>query len=265
MINTDFHMHCNFSDDSSASMEDMVNEAVKRGFTQIAFTDHIDFYPLGLLCANGYGKYLEEFGRVKAKYAGRIALVLGVEVGLDPKFADDINAYIARYPFEFIIGSSHTTEMKDHYNEEFFLGIDKKTAHTLYFQEVLENIKTFDCFDCYGHMDYISRYGPYQDKSLNYHEYQEIIDEILSGLITRGKGIEVNTSGFRYGNNAPYPSLEVLKAYKRLGGEIVTVGSDAHSPVHLGWRFDYARDMLLEAGFEYYTVFNNRKPEFIRI
>ena len=266
MINTDFHVHCDFSNDSSASMESMVNEAVRRGFKKIAFTDHLDFYPLGeFLCDNGYDEYLLEFNKLKTKYADNIELVFGVEVGLDPKFENEINEYIAKYPFEFIIGSSHTTGMKDHYLEEFFRGKDKKTAHTLYFREVLENIRVFDCFNCYGHLDYISRYGPYQDKSLMYDDYQEIIDKILRELIIRGKGVEINTSGFRYGIDSSYPSLEILKVYKRLGGEIITVGSDAHVPEHLGWEFKKVRDILLAAGFEHYTVFSDRQPEFVRI
>ena len=266
MINTDFHVHCNFSGDASASMESMVAAAVEKGFKQIAFTDHIDFSPTGeKLYYIDYDEYLIEFNRIKDKYAGKIELVFGIEMGLEPQIAHVINDFISKYPFEFVIGSSHSTEMKEHFSEDFFQGKDKKTAHAMYFEEVYKNVTTINCFDCYGHLDYISRYGPYEDKSLNYWDHDEIIDEILMELISDGKGIEINTSALRYGLDSPYPCFDILKAYKDFGGEIITIGSDAHEPKNLGWQFDKARDVLLNAGFEYYTVFKNRKPKFIRI
>jgi len=266
MINTDFHMHCNFSGDSDASMESMIKQAISLGFVQIALTDHIDFSPTGeKLYWIEYDEYLIEFNRLKEKYADQIKLVFGIEMGLEPQIKHIVDDFLKKYPFEFIIGSSHATEMKEHFSQDFFVGKTKKEAHNAYFLEILENVKLYDSFDCYGHLDYIARYGPYADKSLNYADYKEIIDEILKTLIQKGKGIEINTSALRYECLAPYPSVEILKSYKNLGGEIVTVGSDAHRPNHIGYGFDKAQHLLASAGFKWYTVFNKRKPINIMI
>ncbi|MFR8354035.1 MAG: hypothetical protein ACLVB1_16575 [Blautia obeum] len=47
--------------------------------------------------------------------------------------------------------------------------------------------------DAYGHIDYIVRYGPNQNKYYTYERYQDILDEILRTVIARGRGIELNT------------------------------------------------------------------------
>ena len=86
---------------------------------------------------------------------------------------------------------------------------------------------------------------------------------ILVELIRRGKGLECNTGGLKYGLRHPNPTEEVLVRYRDLGGEILTVGSDAHKPEHLGYDFDYCRELLKRCGFKYYTVFHQRKPVFL--
>jgi histidinol-phosphatase (PHP family) len=82
-------------------------------------------------------------------------------------------------------------------------------------------------------------------------------------LIEHGKGLECNTGGLRYGLSQPNPSRRILKRYRELGGEIITIGSDAHTPDYLGYGFQECRRFLLRCGFRYYTVFHGRKPEFI--
>lgn len=80
-----------------------------------------------------------------------------------------------------------------------------------------------------------------------------------------GKGIEVNTAGFKYGLGHPNPTEDILSRYHELGGEILTVGADAHKPEHVAYDFDRIPSILKAAGFKYYTVFKNRQPEFVRI
>ena len=91
------------------------------------------------------------------------------------------------------------------------------------------------------------------------------MDEILKTLVSMGKGIELNTAGLKYGLGWAHPHPEVLKRYRELGGEIITVGADAHAPEHVGFAFEKVPQILKDAGFIYYTVFRKRKPEFIKI
>lgn len=134
-----------------------------------------------------------------------------------------------------------------------------------YFESILENIAAFDGFDVYGHIDYVVRYGPNKNANYSYQKYADIIDEILKALIIKGKGIEINTGGFKYGLGHPNPAEDIIKRYHELGGEIITIGADAHQPEHVAFDFEKVPSILKEAGFTHYTVFKNRKPEFIPI
>ena len=128
-------------------------------------------------------------------------------------------------PFDFVIGSTHVINGLDVSDSRFFEGKTKKEAYTEYFENVLENAKLHDCYNVYGHLDYINRYSHYEDNSLEYEDYSDIIDEILKVLVSKGKGLDINTSGYRYGLGRTNPQLDIVKRFKELGGEIVTVGS----------------------------------------
>ena len=93
----------------------------------------------------------------------------------------------------------------------------------------------------------------------------DILDECLRTLIFKGKGIELNTAGFKYGLGHPNPHETILRRYKELGGEILTVGSDAHKPEHLAWNFPQIPELLKNCGFSYITVFDQRKPSFLAL
>lgn len=120
-------------------------------------------------------------------------------------------------------------------------------------------------FDVLGHMDYVVRYGKEKEKSYFLQDYAEITDEILRSLIMQGKGIELNTAGFKYGLGFAHPHISILKRYKELGGEVITVGSDAHQPENIAYDFDRAKEVLKDSGFKYYTEFKGRKPIFIQV
>jgi len=71
--------------------------------------------------------------------------------------------------------------------------------------------KPFDNFDILGHIDLIRRYGCYDDKTLKLDDFKDRVDAILKALVEKGKGLEVNTSGFRYNLDSPMPDYEIIK------------------------------------------------------
>lgn len=263
MFKTDYHMHTNYSVDSDADMEDMILSSISKGLNEIAVTDHVDFNEN--YAPPHYDDFKRKFFEMKDKYSHKINLVFGVEVGLDNYVSDTINKFINSYDFDFIIGSSHTVCQKDLYFDDFFGTMDKKTSYSLYFSEMLKNILVTDKFCVYGHIDFISRYGIYEDNTLNYSDFSDEIDAVLKALIERGKGIEINTSGYRYNINQTYPHMNILKRYKELGGEIITLGSDAHKPEDIANHFDVSYEMLDNAGFKYITRYKDLKPVFTPI
>ena len=268
MYNYDYHLHTEFSIDSSESMENMIEKAIELGLDEIAVTDHEDYtapfmpYPHN----ESYEAYYSRFLQLKEKYSSKILLTLGVEIGLGTDLKETIAEFVKKMPFDFIIGSIHGVDSDDDlYQQTFFSGKSKDEAYLRYYQHLLNCIKTTGNFNVVGHFDYVSRYATCENPQHEYTDYKSIVDEILSELIRRGKGIELNTSGFRYGLGQVHPKIEFLKRYKELGGEILTIGSDAHNKECICQNFDKAYEMLELAGFKYVTVFRQRKPEFVKI
>ena len=263
----DVHMHSQFSGDSNTPQEEMISAAIKRGLAGICFTDHLDInYPPDpnefLLDLPNYHSSVMAY---QEKYSDKIQIRFGIELGLQPHLAALHTDILSQYPFDFVIGSSHVVHGFDPYYQEFYHGKDEKAAYREYFESILENIKVFHDFDVYGHLDYVVRYGPTRNENYCWEDYKDVIDEILRTLISLGKGIELNTGGFKYGLGHPNPTEEIICRYRELGGEIITIGADAHKPEHVAYDFEKVSSILKDAGFQYFTVFKNRKPEFVKI
>lgn len=262
----DCHMHSSFSGDSGTPMEDMIKKAAETGLQGICLTEHLDpDYPdiYNLDFSLDIEKYYETLVALREKYTSKIDVRFGIELGLQPHLADLFSGLLEKYPFDFVIGSSHLANGIDPYYPDFFDGRSEEEGYREYFASILENIKSFDKMDVYGHIDYIVRYGPNKNKYYSYEKYQDILDEILRVLIERGKGIELNTGGYHYGLGEPNPCTAVIRRYHELGGEIITAGADAHTPDRIAYAFDKAAQVLLSCGFTHYTVFKDRKPEFL--
>jgi histidinol-phosphatase (PHP family) len=264
LFRADYHIHTAYSSDSEAPIDKVIEAAIEEGLNEIAITDHIDFDPRYTFI--DYDKYIRHIAELRERYGKRITITLGVEVGLESLWARDINAFTARYPFDFIIGSSHAVQTLDVYydRQAYFGNKTKKEAYETYFKEIIKNINSCKDFNVYGHLDYITRYGIYEDNTLKYSDYADLIDSILTLIISLGKGIEINTSGFRYNIAEVYPQPDILRRYKELGGEIITIGSDSHKVKDVGDHIEFAYSRLNEAGFEYVTIFREQKPEFIK-
>lgn len=263
----DYHIHTLFSGDSDANLDEIAINAINKGFKSICITDHLDFdfYADGILFELDEDKYYEELLLFKEKYKSKLDIRIGIETGLEPDKVIRLDRFINKHDYDFIIGSSHLINGYDPYYPEYFMGKSDYEAFKEYFESIVTNINSCSNFDVYGHIDYVVRYSPNKDKNYNYLDYIDIIDEILKGLINSGKGIEVNTSGYRSNMRNPNPCFEIVRRYKELGGEIITLGSDSHKPEDIGYRFEDTIENIKACGFEYYTTFKKRKPCFCKI
>jgi len=114
--------------------------------------------------------------------------------------------------------------------------------------------------DVLAHIPYTLRYMNDRDGNrVTLDSYYGRIEVILSNLIARGAGMELNTNRGRSVDDY----RPILERYRRLGGEIVTLGSDAHVAQDIGRGIPEGVQLLRELGFRYYTVYRRRKPEFI--
>ncbi len=265
MIIADYHVHSHFSSDSTASMEEMVEKAISLGISKICFTDHMDYDfpdPGGLPFVFDPDEYFMKLADISKRYKSKIKVLKGIELGLQPYLAPRYEELLKKYDFDFAIGSSHLVNGMDPYYPEYWMNQSADEGIEMYFQSIIDNVKAFSGFQVYGHLDYIVRYVPDKTyiKTYSYKKYADIIDEVLKTIIQYGKGIEVNTAGYKYGLGFAHPHGDILKRYKELGGEIITIGSDGHAPQHLGYDFPKAEKLLRSLGFGYYITYENRKP-----
>ena len=263
----DTHMHSHFSTDSDASPLAMVHAAMDAGLGGICFTDHFDLdYGISpdsfqLDIPAYFAKMLE----TKESFQGTFPICIGVEAGLQPHLEGILPDRINAYPFDFVIGSVHSAEGTDIAQKKVFAGRTDGEAYGVIFREMIEDVKAFSGFDVFGHVDYVARYGREHEKEYSYRRFADEIDTLLRLLIDRGCGIELNMSGLKYGLPFAHPHTDVLKRYRELGGELITVGADGHRPEHIAYDFHKVKDILDRCGFRYYAEFKERKPSFYRV
>lgn len=264
-MKADFHMHTVFSKDGEATPEEMIQEAIRRGLRTICITDHhdLDYTEPGFEI--DFEAYFPTLQGLQEKYRDQIEILIGMEFGLQKHLGKECDKLATEYPFDFILGSVHLIDGQDPYYRTYF---DDKTDEEGYrrgFEVILEGVRTTDHFDSLGHVDYFVRYGKHQAKEYSYIKFADYLDAILKHLIENGKALELNTGGWKYGLSFAHPHQDVLRRYKELGGEMITIGSDAHNVVHLAYDFERVKDYLEACGFKYYTEFRQRKPHFCAI
>lgn len=272
MILTDSHMHTIFSSDSDTPMEDMIKESIRLGLTSICITDHfdIDFPPLfeDQDFQLDTPSYLKEFYRLKEIYEKEIDLRIGVELGMMPETGPKMAAYLEQYNdvFDFVLGSTHLVDKLDPYLPDYYAQFaDERDGIRRYFEENMKNLQGFDKMDSFGHYDYAVRYAPHKDDFYVPSDYCDLIDTFLKTIIEKGIALEFNTAGLKYGMKSANPHIDILKRYKELGGELLTIGADGHKPEQIAWDFKTGDQILKAAGFSYYTIYRKRKPEMIKL
>lgn len=261
----DTHIHTAFSGDCSTPAAIQIERCISMGMQEVCITDHHD-YDTGMkeeIFLLDFPAYLSRLHSLREEYKGRIRISIGVELGLQSHIRDYLDTLTHSLDVDYIIGSCHFIDRMDPYYPSFFEGRSERSAYERYFEVALRRIQDLDCFDSFGHLDYVVRYGPNKNRDYHYQDYKDVIDSILETLIRKGKALECNTGGFHYGLGHPNPCEEILCRYRELGGELLTVGSDAHTPEYVGFDFKRTKELLKACGFSHYTVYHQRKPQFL--
>ena len=251
----DCHLHTEFSADSETPVRDQLEKAISLGMKEICITDHHDYG--SEFCPDDFTLDIPSYIE---------SLNIGIELGLQNHVGEYLHDFARTLgkEFDFVLGSSHFVDRMDPYEREYWKHFEEKEGFRAFFEVSLKRVQNLlDTFDSYGHLDYVVRYAPHKNEFYSWNDYEPYIRPLLKLLIENGKCLECNTGGIRYGLGNTNPCADVFRLYKELGGEGITIGSDAHTPETLGIGFDYCREMLKEYGFRYYTVFHERKAEML--
>lgn len=256
----DFHMHSVVSFDGHDTPQAMLQAAAEAGLKEICFTDHIDYFANvqtqeWVFDTNAYNEAYDRLTHPQVK------IRRGMEFGIKPDNAHLLHQDLKRRPFDFVLGSVHFVDEIDVYYQEYWEGKTVFEAERRYLEETLASVLAHDEFDVLGHLTYISkaRANPVH-RPVPFDDHRELIDEILRVLVQKGKGMEINTSGVdRCGDFLPYEIY--FRRFKELGGQIVTVGSDAHTASRVG-QYSQRACALLKDIFGYVCTFEGRQPIF---
>ena len=279
----DTHSHSQFSFDGEGTTVEKSAVAAEKGLGGICFTDHCDFYvpdmkeqfePIrsevfdvkaqqaeidrvnGLISGGAFGK----------AFPKKFKIFKGVELGLGEKNHDQTRELLAGNSFDQIIASVHYLEDTDPYFGPYYKGKNWKEAYGRYLETILREMKWLGDFDIMGHFDYVARYAPYPKESVLYRDFPGLFDEILRYLAENGKGLEINTKTYKaYGLRKPQLDKDILIRYLELGGEVICLGSDSHTPEQVGDKFDYFAQYVKMFGFRRLGHFEGRRLKMVTI
>lgn len=277
----DCHTHTQFSVDSEANINEMIEKAISLGLEAYAVTDHCEcnrWYDESHYIGENTYKFFN-FGtdfensvstvtKLKKQYGDKINLICGVEMGQPLQDMEIAEKIVNDNRLDFVIGSMHQLPK----TEDFaFLDYTKFSQNEIkallerYFTEI-HKMCLWGKFDILGHLTYVLRYieGAFGIK-VDLKPYDDIIEEIFKVIIHNGKGIEINTSGLRQSYKNTFPTLEYVKLYKDLGGEILSLGSDSHFVDDVGKGIFEGAEIAKKAGFKYIAYFEKRQPKFITL
>ncbi|MBQ1375230.1 MAG: histidinol-phosphatase HisJ family protein [Clostridia bacterium] len=260
----DYHTHSHNSFDGYITVDKIASRAVERGIRELCVTDHYECSDLRTPMAYDFEKSEAEIHEARERYGDKIKLLYGAELGQMHFEPELCKLLCARTKLDFVIGSMHNLKND---LDLYFVEFNEENTKPLfeeYLSELYALASTAD-YDVLGHITYPLRYIKRDGQWVDIKDYADNIDEILKAVIERGRGIEVNTSGLSGQLGDTMPPYDVIKRYRELGGEIITVGSDAHKRVHVGAGIEEAMGMLIRAGFQYITTFEQRKPSFVKI
>ena len=105
-------------------------------------------------------------------------------------------------------------------------------------------------FDAIGHLDVVKRYLAPHVTTAQLGAAPELYEPVLSAVVDAGSALEINTSGLRQEAKEIYPPPAMVRRFRELGGERITIGSDAHRADTFAWGLDMGYRVAAEAGFE---------------
>ena len=265
LIPADIHNHSTLSHDGCDEPMLMAQRAFELGIKHFALTDHIELEKLDVwdfrgAVARSEGVYRE----IKERFAGRMEVYYGAELGQPLYNLPETEKILAEHDYDFVLGSQHRTKSYPYLTKVPDTPEDKTRCLDEYFEEELA-LAELGCFCSLSHLTFPLRFLCLDGWQPDMQKYSAVIEQILRTIIGRGIALEVNSSGIRKGLGVPMPGGEYIELYRRLGGRMITVGSDAHRVSDVGADIPQVIALLKDTGFSEICVFRKKQPVFIKI
>jgi len=263
----DLHIHTKFSQDSKEELENYIVQAIKYGHKFLGFSDHYDYdYILDNLPITlpDLREYENKISSLKEKFSDKIIILKGIEFGYCKQAEAYYTDLINNNNFDYVISSLHTLKGRgDCYFANFFNNKSKKEAFDDYLDGVLQSVNANFNYQIIGHIGYVARNAPFEDKKLYYSEFADKIDAILKAIINRGVALEINSSVGKSGATFT-PDCDIISRYVELGGKNITFGSDAHKLERYFYNADKVKGFLRSLGINQVCYFLQQKINYIK-
>lgn len=263
----DAHLHTDQSPDSSVPIDVYAAFAIERRIPEICITDHVDFDPRDP--AFDYTRFADRERVVRGaaeRWAKRgVTIRFGAELTYNRLWEDDVRAHLARYRYDYVIGSAHDWPESPYWPSRVRAWVEGRSLDEVvrpYYAEIIAAARS-GLFDTIGHLDVVKRYLHPYITAADLATRPDLQEPALRAIVESGMSLEVNTSGLRYPGEETYPSAAIVARYRELGGERVVVGSDAHARGSFAFRLNEAYGYLAQAGFGFLTF--RRGAQRVRI
>ena len=268
MFKYDYHIHSEYSFDSESKLDDICEKAIELGLSEIAITDHIDCNAekMGLVNAYDGDRAEEAVLEAKEKYAEKIKVIYGAELGQPAECPDFAENILSKHDFEFVLGSVHNLpDNLDFYCFDYGRVNDRELSFLFgkYIEELKKTI-LFGGIDSMAHLTYPLRYIREGGRELDLSKFEYEIDNVLYMTAERNMALEINVSGVRR-KSGTLPEQDIVNKFVALGGRYITLGSDAHGADVVGADIDTGLDMVKAAGLDSVAVMRDGKLTEMKI
>ncbi len=248
--------------------DELINAAIANGIDVAGITEHYEYDnpdPEDTVQTFDIDEYNLRFEEWKRSCPPPLKLLKGIEFGYQSHIVPVIDRIAKSNDFDIVILSNHLFRGRDVY----FLGdhykdTSKIERHNEYINVMAEMCEKCSGYDVAAHFDYINRYNTDKEEYLLYDDCPKAFDRFFEALISKNKCLEINTrsvyKAYMKGSSIIMPDRKIIERYLAMGGELISLGSDSHTPDTLGIYFDDMYEYLRAIGVTELCYFEKRQP-----